>query len=367
MTGQTFPTQFFDGAVNRILELQRDNGAIPWFDGGVIDPWNHTEAAMGLAIAGRREEAELAYKYLADTQLEDGSWFGQYGSAVPMDESHYTGDGNEPGIRDTNFCAYIATGVWHHYLLFEDLSFLQQYWPVVSKAIDFVTSLQTEHGDIRWAADDPHTPENDALVTGCASIYKSLECAIRIAERMGDGRKWAKWHKARNALGKALRNSPERFDRTWEPKTDFSMDWYYPVLTGAFTGNAARARLAEKWDIFVAEGKGCRCVIGHPWVTVAESCELSLALLATGQQEKARNLFSWQHQWRSERGAYWMGYQFEEDVPWPVEEPAWTAAAVILAADAITHITPAANLFTDILPELNMRGESAALQAFEQS
>ena len=107
----TFPQGFFDGAVNRIKELQRPNGAIPWFDGGVFDPWNHIEAAMGLATAGAVEDAVRAYTHLAETQLKDGSWWGQYGSAVPLDDDKYTGDGDEQAKRDTNFTAYVATGV----------------------------------------------------------------------------------------------------------------------------------------------------------------------------------------------------------------------------------------------------------------
>ncbi len=58
---RTFASGFYDGAVARILALQRADGAIPWFDGGVVDPWNHTEAAMGLATAGEIEAATRAY------------------------------------------------------------------------------------------------------------------------------------------------------------------------------------------------------------------------------------------------------------------------------------------------------------------
>lgn len=145
------------------------------------------------------------------------------------------------------------------------------------------------------------------------------------------------------------------------------MDWYYPVLAGAVSGEAAKARLAEKWDIFVAEGKGCRCVMDHPWVTVAESCELVLALLAIGEKQKAQEFFSWQHQWRAEDGAYWMGYQFEADAPWPDEKPAWTSASVILVADALVGATSASRLFLDILPEVGAGAEAFVLKASEKS
>jgi len=336
---------FFEGAIARILELQRPNGAIPWYDGGVIDPWNHTEAAMGLTVVGHLDEARLAYKFLKDSQLEDGSWWSEYGAAVPMDENHYTGDGaHEKHIQDTNMTAYIATGVWHYYLVTGDQSFLREYWQCVAHAMEFVLSLQSEHGDIRWASDRPETPEDDALITGCASIYKSLECAILIARELRSPHQ--AWFDARDALGDALRNKPERFDRTWASKDNYSMDWYYPVLTGVVTGEAAQQRLEAKWDIFVAEDKGCRCVLDQPWVTIAESCELALALLRMGDRPRAEAMFAWQHQWRDEAGSYWMGHQFAENVPWPEEKPAWTAAAAILTADALTGYTSASGLFT---------------------
>ncbi len=336
---------FFDGAVARILELQRPSGAIPWYDNGVLDPWNHTESAMGLTVLGKTDEARAAYQFLKDHQLEDGSWWSQYGAAVPMDDHQYTGnEADEKHVKDTNMCAYIATGVRHFHRATGDAAFLETYWPVVKRAIDYVLTHQTEHGDIRWTAPSPQTPENDALITGCSSIYKSLECAIALAYEVGEPQ--PAWVKARALLGEALRDKPHRFDRTWEPKSNYSMDWYYPVLTGAVTGDAAHARVDAKWNVFVTDLKGCRCVIDQPWVTIAESCELALALIRIGRREQAEALFAWQHQWRDETGAYWMGHQYAENVPWPVEKPAWTAAAVILAADALLGLSPAHDLFT---------------------
>ena len=348
-----FPPNFFDGAAARILDLQRPDGAIPWFDGGVVDPWNHIEAAMGLSVLGHHEAAETAYRWLAETQLRDGSWWGELGASVPVDlEDHkFKGDGSEgePPVRDTNFCAYIATGVWHHYLVTGDRGFLQQIWPVVDAAIGFVLTLQTDHGEIRWAAGDTHETPDDALRTGCSSIYKSLECALRIADELGHER--PEWAEARSLLGDALRHKPHRFDRTWESKERYSMDWYYPILAGVIQGEAARSHLSAKWDLFVEDGRGCRCVSDEPWVTVAETCELTLALIAMGQPVQAMELFSWVHQYRHDDGAYWMGYQMVEEIHWPQEMPAWTAGAVLLAADALCEVTPASQLFVEILHE----------------
>lgn len=339
------PDGFFDGAVRRILDLQRDDGSIPWYDGGVWDPWNHAHAAMGLAIMGRRAEADRAFRALADRQNPDGSWWAQYGAAVPLETNKYEGTGEEPWVRDTNYCAYVAAAVWHDYCLTGDLRRMTEFWPVVKKAIDFVLQFQSSHGEVRWTARDPGTPQDDALVTGCSSIYKSLECAILIARTLGQDT--GDWSFARQRLGEALRDKPHRFDRQWEKKDYFSMDWYYPVLTGVYQGEAAQTRIASRWADFVAEGKGCRCVLHQPWVTIAESCELVLALVSIGHPQ-ARALWDWQHHWRDAGGAYWMGWQWENDCPWPEERPAWTNAAVIMAADALAQATPAHAVFTSV-------------------
>lgn len=338
------PAGFFDGALKRILAVQKPDGAIPWFDIGVFDPWNHTEAAMGLAVLGRVAEAKRAYDHLAATQEADGSWWAHYGSSVSLDTGKYEGTGDEPKKRDTNFCAYPATGIWHLYLVTADRAVLTRYWPMVKKAADFVVALQTPHGDIRWAAPGPEAEPDDALVTGCASIFHSLGCAVAIAETLGHDA--TRWRKARAALRDCLVNKPERFDRTWPSKSNFSMDWYYPVLCGVLTGDAARARLESRWSEFVVDGRGCRCVLGEPWVTIAEGCELAIALMATGDRAAAREMFHLQDQWRDDSHAYWMGFQYAENVPWPVEKPAWTAGAAILAADAIYGLSPAAGFFT---------------------
>jgi hypothetical protein len=331
-----FPEEFLRPTVQFILDTQQASGEIPWFEGGYTDPWDHVEAAMGLSIGGEHTAARRAYAWLAGLQLEDGSWWASYRGAEVDNRQR----------RESNFVAYIATGVWHHYKVTGDRDFLRDMWNTVDRAIGFVLSLQTEHGEIHWAVDGNGRPRGDALVTGCSSIYKSLECAHNIAFALGEER--PQWLRARHALGTALRQRPERFDRTWESKSRYSMDWFYPVLAGVFTGADARARLASRWEEFVEPGLGCRCEKQEPWVTVAESCELVMALLAAGDHARAVELYSWLQQWRTTDGSYWTGYQLVEDLLWPDEKPTWTAGAILLAADALTGHTAAANLFSRV-------------------
>ncbi len=331
-----FPGEFLRPTVQFILDVQRPTGEIPWFEGGYTDPWDHVEAAMGLSIGQEHDAAKRAYEWLAGLQLEDGSWWASYrGQTIDNLER-----------RETNFVAYVAAGVWHHYLVTQDTDFLESMWPTVDRAIGFVLSLQTPHGDIHWAVDGDGEAKCDALVTGCSSIYKSLECAHNIAVTLNESR--PEWTLARENLGGALRNKPERFDRTWESKSRYSMDWFYPVLTGVLNEKESRARIALRWDEFVEDKLGCRCEKQEPWVTIAESCELVMALLAAGDRVRAVEVYSWLHQWRTSDGSYWTGYQLVEDLLWPDEKPTWTAGAILLAADALTQHTAASGLFTSV-------------------
>jgi GH15 family glucan-1,4-alpha-glucosidase len=313
---------------------------MPWFTGGHLDPWDHIEALMGLVIGGEYARAQRGFRWLAHTQLQDGSWWARY----TFDEQGRTLATEER--RETNYVAYVATGLWHYFRVTGDRTFTAELFPVVEKAIAFVLDLQRPEGDIDWAVDARGSAQADALRTGCSSIYKSLECACLLARELDQP--WAPWWSARARLGEALREKPERFDRTWESKARFSMDWFYPVLAGVFPPEQGARLLASRWQAFVEPGLGCRCVVEEPWVTVAESCELVLALLATGERERAGQLLAWLYQWQDQDGAWWTGYQFVEDLLWPDEKPTWTAGAVLLALDAWFGHTKAADLFTSV-------------------
>jgi hypothetical protein len=333
-------SDFIQHTAEYIARVQQPSGAIPWFPEGTLDPWDHVEAAMGLSVAGYIDEAEAAYWWLVGRQRDDGAWL-----------AAYDGESVADGTRaETNFVAYVATGVWHHYLISGNHRFLADMWPMIDRAMEFVLSLQAPSGEVYWALDTRTGINKDALVTGCSSIYKSLECAINAADVLGENAQHLA--AARSELGTTLRSRPERFDRTWESKNRYSMDWFYPVMTGVIEGEAARQRLAQRWQTFVEPDLGCRCVADQDWVTVAESCELTLACLAAGANGPARALFSKLARYQAEDGSWWTGYAFADDVMWPDERPTWTAGAVLLAADALNALTPASQLFTTVsLPD----------------
>jgi hypothetical protein len=157
------------------------------------------------------------------------------------------------------------------------------------------------------------------------------------------GRSPAHWFGGLKRLGKALRRKPHRFNMT---KARFSMDWFYPILCGAVRGEAAQKRIDRGWKKFVVEGLGVRCVSDQPWVTIAESSELVLALTAMGNRDLARIVFGWISEHTYADGSFWCGFTFPDMIIWPEEKIAWTNAVALLAADALYGLTPAADLFS---------------------
>jgi hypothetical protein len=308
--------------VESIAAAQQASGALPWPDGHT-DPWDHVECAMALTLGGRVDEARAAYAWLRRAQEPDGAWRMKYDGA------------GEHGLTvldasvDTNQCAYVAVGVWQWWLVTGDRSLVEQMWPSVRRALDFVLSLQTPGGQLHWSRDPEGRTDPDALLTGSSSAYQALRCGLALAELMGESQ--PDWELGAGLLQHAVAHHPEVF----LDKTRFSMDWYYPVLGGAVRGTAGRARLDERWDEFVVPGVGARCVADRPWVTGAETAELVLTLAAVGDRERGLRLLREVQHLREADGSYWTGLVFDEGVRWPVERSSWTAAAVVLAADAL--------------------------------
>ncbi len=324
--------------VDAVAEWQLDSGMVPWFPGGHADVWNHTEALMALMLGGRRAEAELGFEWLRSMQRGDGSW-----------HQYYLADRVEQDKLDANCCAYVAAGVWSHWLLYKDRSTLEHLWPMVSAAIEFVLDLQTRRGEILWARHADGTPWSFALLTGSSSICHSLRCAIAIAETLGHEK--PDWELSAARLSRVIRDEPDAF----APKHRWAMGWYYPALWRAGTGDAGRERLEHRFDAFITDGWGVRCVSDRPWITAAETCECAMAHLAVGMADRAIELFTWAQRLRTEEDRYWTGIVLPDEVHFPGgEQSTYTASAIILAADALAGASPASRLFTrpDELPEL---------------
>ena len=321
-----------------IAAMQESSGAIPWTVGEHTDVWNHVESAMALMVGGQPEAAERAYEWVRTTQRHDGSWPLKIVAGEIEDHS-----------GETNMSAYVAVGVWHHWLVAGDRAFVRRMWPTVRRALDFVVTMQLPWGGVRWSQEwhdgSPSTVNEGALLAGSSSIYQSLRAGMAIAELMGEQQ--PDWELAGGLLGHALREHRDLF----LDKSEFSMDWYYPVLGGAVRGDAARELIDARWETFVEPGIGIRCISTNPWATGAETCELVMALDALGDRDRALQLLADVQHLRTEDGKYFTGYVWPEKVNWPDEHTTYTAAAVILAVDALSNGSGGAGI---------MRGASLA-------
>ena len=318
--------------VASIAAAQQPCGALPWPDGHT-DPWDHVECAMALVLGGRLEQARAAYGWLRATQAADGSWATSWEGLTVLD-----------GSVDTNQCAYVAVGLWQWWLVTRDRTLVDEMWPVVRRALDLVVSLQLPGGQLSWSRDAAGQVSGDALLTGSASTYQALRCGVALAELVGEPAPG--WEVAAGLLQHAVAHHPEAF----LDKSRFSMDWYYPVLGGAVRGAAGRALLRARWAEFVVPRTGVRCVADRPWVTGAETAELALAFVVLGDTATAQRLLADVQHLRHDDGAYWTGLVFDEGVRWPVERSPWTAAAMVLADDALRAGTTRTLFSGDDLP-----------------
>ncbi|GAB6984927.1 prenyltransferase/squalene oxidase repeat-containing protein [Nocardioides pyridinolyticus] len=310
-----------------IAAMQEPCGAVPWTTGEHVDIWNHVEAAMAMLVGGQVEAAERAYAWVPTMQHADGSF--------PM---RIVGGVADDDRGDVNMTAYLAVGVWHHWLVRRDLGFVQTYWPVVRAALDWVVAQQVSWGGINY------TPTEDyCLLTGNSSIYQSLRAGVALADLLDDPQ--PEWELAGGRLGHAVREHRDRF----ADKSVHSMDWYYPVLGGAVRGREAFELLDSRWDDFVRPGLGILCVSTNPWVTGAETCELAMALDTLGDHRRALTLLADMQHLREDDGRYWTGWVYGDadidpesgeprNVNWPDEHTTYTAAAVILAVDALGEV-----------------------------
>jgi hypothetical protein len=315
--------------VDSIAATQQADGRIPWSPGDKTDPWDHVESAMGLTVGGAYAAARRAFEWLKQKQLPDGGWYAAYDTDTVRDRT-----------CETNHAAYVAAGLYHHFLATGDIGLMRDYWPTLEAAIEFVLRHQAPSGEIWWAVSPIGQVDHMALLTGNSSIYFSLKCALALSELLEKPR--PHWHSALGRLKQCLSQRPHCFNMT---KSRFAMDWFYPALCGALTPAHSWDRISRQWKKFVIQNRGVRCVSDQPWVTIAESSELVLTLAAMGNHLLARIVFGWIGDHAFEDGTFWCGFTCPDMVVWPAEKITWTNAAVLLAADAIYGLTPAARLF----------------------
>ena len=316
-----------------IKSIQYKSGAIPSNEDGTHDPWDHIESIMGLNIYKDIEASKSAFNWLTHHQNSDGSWYAKY----------YKRDAIEKN-KPTHFSPYIAVAALHFFRIFKDINFLQSIWSSIELAVNFSVELQQDNGTIPWSINNNSQIENDYLLTGCSSILKSIECGIALSKILNETENVEKWKKAHLLLSNAIQDPDGKFDLIKDRKR-FSMDWYYPILSGCLKQQEKLHYINKIFKDFYLDGIGIKCVIEEPWVTVAETSEFILALMCAGYDDEAKRLLFDVLNISDEEGIPFMGWQYEQNIFWPEEKPSWTAAALMLSADCVLDYSDASDLF----------------------
>ena len=330
---QILKKSFFENIAKFIKSIQLESGAIPSNDDGSHDPWDHIESIMGLNFANEYESSKLAFDWLIKNQNQDGSWFSKYMDDIPIEK-------NKP----THFAPYISVASLHFYKIFSDKEYLEYLWPSIESAINFSIKLQIQNGTIPWSVDKNQKIEEDFLLTGSSSILKSIECGIAISKIIKSTKNLEDWNNSYELLSKAIKNPSGKFDLLKDRKR-FSMDWYYPILSGCLNDNQKFFYVDKVFKDFYIKEMGIKCVIEEPWVTVAETCEFIICLMISGREEDAKKLLKDVINISDINGVPYMGWQYEENIFWPLERPSWTSAALIIAADSVMGLSKGKDLF----------------------
>ena len=292
------------------------------------------ESILGLNFSKELNSSKLAFKWLIDNQNSDGSWFSKYEDEKPIEK-------NKP----THFGPYISVAALHFYKIFADKKYLKKLWPTIESAVNFSINYQITNGTIPWSIDSDGLVEEDYLLTGSSSILKSIECAIAIAKILDNKSNINKWTQSYHLLADAIRNPESKFDLLKDRKS-FSMDWYYPIISGCLCESEKLFYIEKIFKDFYVKDIGVKCVVHEPWITVAETSEFIISLVIAERGKDAQKLVIDVLNISDETGIPYMGWQYKENIFWPDEKPSWTSSALIVAADTLFNLSDAADLFT---------------------
>ena len=209
--------------------------------------------------------------------------------------------------------AYLAVGVWHHWLVRRDVALRRRdAGRVVRRALDFVVAHAAAVRRDRLVAGVATTAtgavNRDALLAGSSSIYQSLRAGVALAELLDEPQ--PEWELAGGRLGHALREHRDLF----LDKSTFSMDWYYPVLGGAVRGEAGREPDRQRagttsWCPASASAASTP-TRGSPAPRPASWCWRSTR---SATATRALRLFADMQHLRDDDGGYWTGYVYPDE------------------------------------------------------
>ena len=328
-----------------IARMQERSGAIAWPDGHV-DAGDHVECAMALSACGLRSRPGGPTGGCARPSAPTARGpVRSRPAATPGGESHHA--------------AYVAVGAWHEYQVTGDERHALAMWPTVRGAVQRALGLRTPRGEVRWERDAAGVPETYALLSGRASIHLSLRCAVALAKLADDPRPELMARPGRHQLGAPGGPAPGgvRGQEPGPPWTGTTRCSAEPSAARTRTAGSRRPGV-RSWP----RVSGVRCVSDEQWVTAAETCELVIALEACGMCVGGRGGVRAERFIPAAPGRLRLGRAGSSPTRRRSlrERRSWTAAAVVLAADALTGFSGGAGIFRDAADQAGQPGDRTA-------
>jgi hypothetical protein len=255
--------------VETIAEWQLPSGMVPWFPGGHADPWNHTEALMALMLTGHRAEAERGFDWLRPTSS------GPTGPGT----STTSPTGVEQDKLDANCIAYVAAGVWFHWLTYRRPGLRSRtMWPMERDATDFVLGAAAAAGRDHLGASRRRHPVH--LRPADRVVVDLPQPALLDRHRRGARPRAAELGALGRALARVIRTTPTPSPRSTAGR------WTGTTRCCAGSSAARRPRAPRRTAATPScwTGAGCAACRDRPWITAAETCECAIAHLSVGER-----------------------------------------------------------------------------------
>jgi len=312
----------FKSNIAWIKKNQTEDGSIVWDLNGKCDPWDHLECLLALAIF----EEEAHFK-------KGMNWFFANLDDNHLIQSEFKNGKVHKDYYEHHHAIYAAVPLLQYLHMGLDKKYVKEKLNEVAKITEATLAARDQFGCFYWAQDINGMCDN-SLITATSSIYLSLKCAIKIFEKFGINTTELKTEL--KSIRACFHENSERFDRDQVDRSRFSMDYYYPFLSGL---DQDKESFIKGLSLFYVDGLGIKCVIEEPWVTFAESSELIIALCRFGEFDLARKIFMEIDEFKDQDGVLPTGYQYAEKIFWPDERSSWTNAAYVIAADCLFDLT----------------------------
>ena len=150
--------------------------------------------AWAMDRCGYHEEARHFYRWCRRTQMFDGLWY----------QNHYT-DGRRhwAGIQ-VDQVATVIWGVWQHFQLTQNRSFLVEMWPTLRRAAEYVISRTDPEAGLVYSEQDLWEETGGFLAYTNASCVAGLESGAQAAWELGHEGDVRRWREAAAALRREI-------------------------------------------------------------------------------------------------------------------------------------------------------------------